>query len=192
MNHSETSTNSSAPEPQTGQTKSSGRSSHSMAKTQLLQAYFFMAVAPLRLAFAAKTGEGQLAALDLAAGAFSAELRGNRDLMHIHDCVTSVTDKVNVGLCVGIEPFDAVDCGNTCDAALFLKEGQVAINSCLGNVGMGILKHLVYHLGRWVGVCVHQAGQDRIAFSEVLGVRFHRHRPFLCLQVILIYKWIVS
>ena len=52
---------------------------------------------------------------------------------------------------------------------------------------MGLLKHLVYHLGGGVGVCVHQAGQDRIALSEVLGVGFHRHRPFLYLRVILIY-----
>ena len=49
MNHSETSTNSSAPEPQMGQTKSSGRSSHSIVKTQLLQANFFMVIAPYAL-----------------------------------------------------------------------------------------------------------------------------------------------
>ena len=57
---------------------------------------------------------------------------------------------------------------------------------------MGFLKHLMDHLGRGVGVCVHQAGQDRIAFSEVLGVLFHRHQPFFCLRVILIYKLSVS
>ena len=69
MNHSETSTNSSASEPQMGQTKSAGSSSISMEKTQLLQAYFFMVVTPLALAVAAKTGEGQLAGLYTAAGA---------------------------------------------------------------------------------------------------------------------------
>ena len=42
MDHSETSTNSSASEPQMGQTKSAGSSSHSIVKTQLLQAYFFI------------------------------------------------------------------------------------------------------------------------------------------------------
>ena len=46
MNHSETSTNSSAPEPQMGQTKSSGSSSAAMVKTQLLQANFFMTASP--------------------------------------------------------------------------------------------------------------------------------------------------
>ena len=46
MDHSETSTNSSAPEPQMGQMKSSGSSSHVIAKTQLLQAYFFMRAPP--------------------------------------------------------------------------------------------------------------------------------------------------
>ena len=46
MNHSETSTNSSAPEPQMGQTKSSGSSSIAMVKTQLLQAYFFIVISP--------------------------------------------------------------------------------------------------------------------------------------------------
>ena len=44
MDHSETSVNSSASEPQMGQTKSAGSSSHSMVKTQLLQANFFMVV----------------------------------------------------------------------------------------------------------------------------------------------------
>lgn len=46
MNHSETSMNSSAPEPQTGHVKSAGSSSHSKAKIQLLQAYFFIKIAP--------------------------------------------------------------------------------------------------------------------------------------------------
>ena len=48
MDHSETSTNSSAPEPQMGQTKSSGSSSIEMVNTQLLQANFFMEIAPFR------------------------------------------------------------------------------------------------------------------------------------------------
>ena len=143
-------------------------------------------------AITAKTGEGQLAALDLAAGAISAEFCGNRDLMHIHDGIAVVADEVDVGFDVGIESFDTAHCGDAGDAALLLKESQVAINGCLRDVGMGVLKHLVYHLGGWVGVCVHQAGQDRIAFSEVLGVMFHRHRPFLYLRVILIYKRIIS
>ena len=46
MSQTETSINSSAPEPQMGQTKSAGSSSHSMVKTQLLQAYFFMVITP--------------------------------------------------------------------------------------------------------------------------------------------------
>ena len=153
---------------------------------------FFHGDRSLRFTVAAKTGKGQLAALDLAAGAVSTEFCGNRDLMHIHDCVTSVTDEVNVGFGVGIESFDTVDSSDAGDAALLLKESQIAINGCLRDVGMGILKHLVYHLGGWVGVCVHQAGQDRIALSEVLGVGFHRHQPFLYLRVILIYKRIIT
>ena len=143
-------------------------------------------------AITAKTGEDQLAALDLAAGAISTEFCGNRDLMHIHDGIAVVADEVDMGFDVGIKSFDAVDCCDTGNATLLFEQCQIAINSCLRDVRVGILKHLVYHLGGWVGVCVHQAGQDRIAFSEVLGVRFHRHRPFLCLRLILIYKRIVA
>ena len=171
-----------------GQTKSAGSSSHSKAKTQLLQAYFFMAAAPLRLTIAAQAGESQLAGFDMAAGAAVTKLRGNRDLMHIHDCIAAVADEVDVGLGVGIKALNTVHGGHTGDAALLLEESQIAIDSCLRDVGMGFLQHLMHHLGRGVGVCVHQAGQDRIAFSEVLGVGFHRHRPFLYLRVILIYK----
>ena len=73
-------------------------------------------------AITAKTGEGQLAALDLAAGAISAEFCGNRDLMHIHDGIAVVADEVDVGFDVGIESFDTVDSSDAGDATLLLKE----------------------------------------------------------------------
>ena len=131
MDHSETSTNSSASEPQMGQTKSAGSSSQVMVKTQLLQAYFFITAAPLRLTVAAQTGEGQLAAFDMAAGAGSAELRGNRDLMHVHDCIAAGADEMHMGLGVGIETLRAVYRGNAGDLPLLFEKRQIPVDCCL-------------------------------------------------------------
>ena len=92
-----------------------------MVKTQLLQANFFMVFLLLSLAFAAQTGEGQLAGVHLAAGAAGTQLRGNGDLVHIHHRVAAIADKMNVGLGVGIEALGAVDGGNAGDLSLFLE-----------------------------------------------------------------------
>ena len=149
MDHSETSTNSSGPEPQMGQVKSSGSSSHSMVKTQLLQANFFMATAPLRLTFIAKSGEGQLAAVYMTAGGafyIGTQRGGDGDLGHVQHTVAAGANKVDVGVGVGIEAFCTVDCADADDLTLFLEERQIPVDCCLRNVGMLLLQHLVNHL----------------------------------------------
>ena len=178
MDHSETSTNSSGPEPQMGQVKSSGSSSHSIAKTQLLQANFFMATTPLSLTFVTKTGESKLAGFHSAAGAAGTEFCGNRNLMHIHDRLTVVADEVNMGLRVCVEAFRTVDGGDAGDATLFFEKGQIAINCCLRDIGMLLLQHLVYHLGRGVGVRVHQAIKNRVSFAKLFGCTLHPTPPW--------------
>ena len=102
-----------------------------MAKTQLLQAYFFMTTLLSGLTVAAQTGEGQLAAFHAAAGATFAQLGGNGNLMHVHHRVAAAADEVDMGLRIGIEPLRAVYGGHAGDAALLFEKGQVAINRCL-------------------------------------------------------------
>ena len=114
-----------------GQTKSAGSSSQVMVKTQLLQAYFFMVNTPLDLTVSAKSGEGQLAAFNTAAGALISQLCGNRNLMHVHHRVTVAADEVDMGVRVGIEPFDAVDGCDAGDLTLFFEKGQIAVDRCL-------------------------------------------------------------
>ena len=118
----------------------------------------------------------------------AAQFRGNGDLVHVHDCVAVAADEVDMGLRVGIKTLRAVYGRNAGDLTLLLEQCQIPVDCCLGDIWMRFLQHLMYHLCRGVGVCVHQAGQDRIALSEVLGVRFHRHQPFLYLRVILVYN----
>ena len=130
-----------------GQTKSAGSSSHSKAKTQLLQAYFFM-ISPLTVA--AQAGEGQLTAFHLAVGAIGSKLGGHRNFRYVDDRIAVAADKVNVGFDVGIEAFRSVDGGDACDAALFFEKGQISVDGCLRDVRMGFLKHLMYHLCRGV------------------------------------------
>ena len=79
----------------------------------------------------------------MAAGALfgiGTKLGGNCDLVHIHNRIAAVTDKVDVGFGVRIKALDTVDGSHAGDAALLFEEGQVAVDGCLRNVGMGMLK----------------------------------------------------
>ena len=92
---------------------------------------FFHGHYSLVLTVAAKTGEGQLAAFNAAAGAGFSKLRGNGDLVHIHNGVAAATDEVNMGSCVGIEAFCSVDCGNAGDLTLLFEKSQIPVDCCL-------------------------------------------------------------
>ena len=107
-----------------GHVKSAGSSSHSIENTQLLQAYFFMVNSPLIFAFAAKTGKGQLAGIDVAAGTLldvGAQFGGDRKLLHIQNRIAAGADEVNVGLGVGIESLRAVYSADAHDQALLFE-----------------------------------------------------------------------
>ena len=92
---------------------------------------FFHGHYSLVLTVAAKTGEGQLAAFNAAAGAGFSKLRGNGNLVHIHDRITVAADEVNVGSCVGIEAFYSVDRGNAGDLSLLFEKSQIPVDCCL-------------------------------------------------------------
>ena len=92
---------------------------------------FFHGHYSLVLTVAAKTGEGQLAAFNAAAGAGFSKLRGDGNLVHIHDCIAVAADDVNMGICVGIEGFNAVDCGNAGDLSLLFEKSQIPVDCCL-------------------------------------------------------------
>ena len=50
------------------------------------------------------------------------------NLGQIRYCFTTVANKVNVGLSVAVEPFNAIDCAETCDLAPVLKHCQVPVH----------------------------------------------------------------
>ena len=57
---------------------------------------------------------------------------------------------------------------------------------------MLLVEHFVNHFRGRVGVGVAQTIIDSISLFELLGCVFHRHLRFLYLQVILIYKLIIT
>lgn len=132
----------------------------------------------LALTAAAKTCKGQLAALDLAAGAFfSVAAQGVRhfDLRQINDGVTIAADEMDMGLCVGVKPLDAPDGGNALDDALGLEPGQIPVHRSQGNVRMLLVQHFVDHFRGRMGIRTLQAGQNGVALFELLGLNFHWH-----------------
>ena len=93
---------------------------------------------------AAGSGEGQLAGLNLTAGflrCVSAKLLGNFHPRQIHDRPAGLTDKVDMGRGIGIEPLDPIDCAETGDQPLLLKEGEVAVDRAQGDI-----RELRFHL----------------------------------------------
>ena len=92
---------------------------------------FFHSDFSLVLTVAAKTGEGQLTAFNAAAGAGFSKLRGNGNLVHIHDCIAVATDEVDMGIRVGIEAFYAVYGGNAGDLSLLFEKSQIPVDCCL-------------------------------------------------------------
>ena len=79
----------------------------------------------------AAAGEGQLAVFHGAAGL--AACLGAEGLRHLHlgqvdDRITVVANEVHMGIGVGIEPFDTVDCTEADDLALLFKPSQVSVD----------------------------------------------------------------
>ena len=92
---------------------------------------FFHGDYSLILTVAAKTGEGQLAAFNTAAGAGFSKLRGNGNLVHIHDRVAAAADEVDMGTGVGIESFRTVYGCDAGDLTLFFEKCQISVDRCL-------------------------------------------------------------
>ena len=92
---------------------------------------FFHGNFSLFLTVAAKTGEGQLAAFNAAAGAGFSKLRGDGNLVHIHHGIAAAADEVNVGVCIGIETFHSVYGSNAGDLSLLFEKSQIPVDCCL-------------------------------------------------------------
>ena len=100
-------------------------------KNTVVAGIFLHNESSLRLAVTAKTGEGQLTGLNLAAGAVLTQFRGNRDLVHIHDRVAAAADEVDMGTGVGIESFRTVYGCDAGDLTLFFEKCQISVDRCL-------------------------------------------------------------
>ena len=132
---------------------------------------------------AAKTTDGQLAAVHLIAGAignFLTQGVGDGDLMEIGNGVALFADEVDMVDGVAIEPFHTFDGADAGDQALLLEQRQIPVNGSQGDVRVFGLKHFVDHVRRGVGCGRTQTFQDGIAFFEVLFRNAHGHLPFFC------------
>ena len=101
-----------------------------------------------------QTGEAELAIGHLtAAAAFSNTFQGfgNVHIHQINDGVTILTDEVDVGSGVAIEPFHTIDCGHTHHHALLLKQVQVSVYRTHRQVGYFRLELCENHFGGRVG-----------------------------------------
>ena len=134
-------------------------------------------------AAAAKTTDGQLAAVHLIAGAignFLTQGVGDGDLMEIGNGVAFFANEVDVVDGVAIEPFHTFDGAYAGNQALLLEQSQIPVNGSQGDVRVFCLKHLVDHVRRGVGISRTQTFQDGIALFEVLFCNAHGHLPFFC------------
>jgi len=144
---------------------------------------------------AAKTGDGQLAAVHLITGAISnlvTEGFGDVNLMQIRDSVAFLADEVDMGVGVCVKPFHAFDCADAGDLTLLLEQGQIPVNRSQGDVRVFRLKHFVDHVRRRVGIGGTQTFQYGVAFPEVLGGCCHGHLPFSLFWGSLVYTHIVA
>ena len=130
---------------------------------------------------AAKTTDGQLAAVHLIAGAigdFLTQGVGDVDLMEIGNGVAFFANEVDVGRGVAIEPFHTFHRADAGNQALLLEQCQIPVNGSQGDVRVFSLKHFVDHIRRRVGCGRSQTFQDGIALFEVLFRNAHGHLPF--------------
>ena len=144
---------------------------------------------------AAKTTDGQLAAVHLIAGAigdFLTQGVGDTDLMEIGNRVAAFANEVNMIDGVSVKSFHTVNGAYAGNQALLLEQSQIPVNCCQGDVRVFSLKHFVDHVRRRVGCGRSQTFQDGIAFFEVLFCNAHGHLPFFLFWGSLVYTHIVS
>ena len=144
---------------------------------------------------AAKTTDGQLAAVHLIAGAigdFLTQGVGDVDLVQIGDRVAAFANEVNMIDGVSVEPFHTVDSAYAGNQALLLEQRQIPVNGSQGDVRVFGLKHFVDHVRRRVGCGRSQTFQDGIALFEVLFCNAHGHLPFFLFWGSLVYTHIVA
>jgi hypothetical protein len=75
----------------------------------------------------------------------AAQLLGYIDLRKIHHRGTACADKVDMGFGVSVEAFHAIDSGYALDQSLLLKQRQIAVDRCQGNIRVLFLEHFVDH-----------------------------------------------
>ena len=82
-------------------------------------------------AFTAKTGEGEVTGIHQSTdfvSSLAAQASGYLDMREVRYTVAPLTDKVNMGFCVSIKPFDTIDSSQTDDQSLLFEQRQVAIH----------------------------------------------------------------
>ena len=80
----------------------------------------------------------------------------DRDLGKIQNGMTFVTDEVDMGFGVAVEPFYAFHSSHADDHALLFEEGQIPIDRGQRDVRMFLPEHFMNHLCRGMLVCLPQ------------------------------------
>ena len=96
----------------------------------------------------ADAGEAELTFPDDTAGGLlhaAAQLLGHCDLGKIGDGLALGADEVDMGFYIAVEALDATHGAKALDQTLLLKQRQVAIDRCQGNIRVLSLEHFVDH-----------------------------------------------
>ena len=128
----------------------------------------------------AGAGETQLATGNGAADTafrLGAEGFGGAELVKVNDRVTAVADEVNMGIRVGIEPFNALYRRDTDSQPLLLKQLQVPVHGAYGQIRDLRLQISVDGFSRGMCVSLPQVGKDGVALFEVFRSGFHVSPP---------------
>ena len=121
-------------------------------------------------AFPAGAGEAQAAGFRAAAGTaihIGSETFGNDHARQIVHLVTGVTDEVDMGFGVGIEPLHTVYGADADDQPLLLEEGQIPVNRTQRDVRVFSFQLGVNPFGGGVCGCGAKAIENRFALFEV-------------------------
>ena len=129
----------------------------------------------------AGAGEGQLAIGHGSSGLTcrpAAQAFRDFHVGQVDDTVATLTDEVNMGINITVEPFHAIHRAETLDHTLLLKQRQVSVNGTQRNVRIFMLDLSINPISRRVNIGTPQASQNRISFFELLCSLLHRYLLF--------------
>lgn len=102
------------------------------------------------------------------------EALGHPDLGQVDHRVTALTNEVDMGHCVAIQPLHSADSSQTGNQPLLLEQGDVPVNRGQRDVGAGVADLLKDPVRAGMDIRGSDAMQDRVPLAKMLGL-LHRH-----------------